>query len=869
MSDIQQYLEHLRQEREKQMEELKSCKSTPGHINPIKTESGSFPQGDSPTLKYCPQCGEKLKQELNFCPYCGKELPKAASYQIYRLKRYEELEEESKTKIGTFERIYKQTFEKETNVPLNTFGYNDWDYAALISPLASVLEIELNLSIYPFIRQLYLKEGKKEILFNGTRIDLSSKECMLGHARLCVMAAKDKIHHQLHEPLKFEKWLEKLIATRNKADHKSQIGKEEFFKFYNRFNDFYNEYIEELLAIKKQYKHTSNKFNHPDGMFSPGEDEYINELAGCFESQKIEKHGVIFTDSSKLAVKYFGDNYFKTRQNNGEIVTTYAPEYIRKHILVPYMEQCKQFGTHYELLDIAKEEYRYILEKDHSWQGYLSVLDSYWKDYGISSKTPIGLFIIGGDDVIPMPQIRNSSYLPMQETKGINILEKDLEADMLYGFDKAYIQLNADNSISIPTLLKSSPRFHVGRLPLENGLLETDIHKDLQQYFSRAICDYGNYDEKGNIVKELGLLIKSPIVTTCQSAQKVAAIMTENLPISQLKEIPGFIENNIFISPILSLEEKTRDPFKSDEEKALDTIKETYCQVSQSADMLTFILHGAHNPNSSGYYGENYEKTQGVTAFKPDLFKGANARVVTGICCWGARFIGYKREHSALLTAIFNNVLLFVGASRSALGVFDKNMQPPLETYIPCAEAMIKYYLNYLLQGVDAGEALLQAKYKYLQLHYEKDGDGALTTFFEFNLFGDPLLHIQPHLVQNTSEQAHSGNSLDIPDFSDEQCTYNFTLSYSSEDEEKRSLLQSVRQLVDQNLQSVREKINNLLYSHYQIDPRTLYTIHDYKNKSGKQGYVFRYRQLHNHILDDTIVYTDRNGNLQRIYSTF
>lgn len=69
-----------------------------------------------------------------------------------------------------------------------------------------------------------------------------------------------------------------------------------------------------------------------------------------------------------------------------------------------------------------------------------------------------------------------------------------------------------------------------------------------------------------------------------------------------------------------------------------------------------FNLHGADAEGMCGFYSED-------EAFNPSLLNQGRARVFNTVACFGARYAGYERNDSMLLSALYGGgVLLYTGS---------------------------------------------------------------------------------------------------------------------------------------------------------------------------------------------------------------
>lgn len=212
----------------------------------------------------CPYCGNDLYVDFDICPHCGKEVPASLLQLIHRnettvtktLQHFPDLEEDSKTKIGTFERLHEEYLSKPKKL-----GFDDTDYAPLVSLLCSVLELELSYAVYDkFIAFWQLLAQKDSSLILPDNRDL----CNLGTIKLLLEKAeknemnmpqsirkdwgfaKDKFLDPLKERIK------DFRLYRNKAAHKDAVSLKEFNDFYDKYQPFYTRYMPSILELKKR-----------------------------------------------------------------------------------------------------------------------------------------------------------------------------------------------------------------------------------------------------------------------------------------------------------------------------------------------------------------------------------------------------------------------------------------------------------------------------------------------------------------------------------------------------------------------------------------------------------------------------------------
>lgn len=252
MGRLSDYIDQIHRELESQASEFRS------------RLYAEFPQhgNSSPTL--CPSCGSPLPHrrvsELNYCPFCGVYISHQTQTgeilkPLYKLPHYDEFEDDTKSKIGTFERIYQQTFQPETGrVLMEKTGFDLLDYSPLVNPLASALEIELGQSIGKVMRKEYGKDGV--IHFGDKEIQLShTLSFSLREYELCMKYDCKKRNVIKKSGFSLDevcfKTLKKIIDVRNEASHKKYVSQERFLLFYENIYVFFETYIAQLLILKR------------------------------------------------------------------------------------------------------------------------------------------------------------------------------------------------------------------------------------------------------------------------------------------------------------------------------------------------------------------------------------------------------------------------------------------------------------------------------------------------------------------------------------------------------------------------------------------------------------------------------------------
>ena len=813
--DLEEYLKQLSDDLDKELNSL----------IPLEIDQNVASQHDfSDTFHFCPYCGEELKGEMTYCPYCGEKLKKEIAEPkkikpLCCLKHFDDFEEATKSKIGTFEKIYNRAFFEETGRPLiEHYGFDTMDYAPLVNPLTSALEIELNASIMHLLRSIY----GNDFVFKGKKnVELKYKNNSLRDIQVCMeedILYENAIYKAGMTNIEdCAKDLNRIITIRNNASHKKEISKETFFSFYDNLFAFFERYMDGLLAIKRPVE---NNFEAPK----------------CHD-RNCKHEGIIFTDTLLLSKKIFGvdsqANYF---------VNLFLGEngYINKMLTA---------GIKYHFLDVAQYP---DFKRTGQWQDYYYLLDKYYNSLSHDHNLPesVGLFIVGGEDVIPMPRVLSSfgiydiqevaPYINMNlSSREYDYAEDVFESDYLYSFPGSNLSFMRGNCWVDPAdMFDLAPKLWVSRYPLERDSVESDV-EPVSQYLDKVI---------ENLVETPCSPLGQQIPITCDSLKKSSEVILKKLPLPKINDIDGVIYHKRFVSPKVNLEDGWNDVNKLFQDKIT------------KADMLTFLLHGSGNKQNSGYMGQSMRNLQQFTlAFHLPLVKNCNARFLAGLCCWGARYTGFESCNSMLLTAMKNKALLFMGSCRSARGYFDTPGGAKVE--ITLGEILLKKYLDNLMQGFEAGKALALAKYSYMHNPDQMQSD-VLATILEFNLYGDPFITVHPSKQNDyLTNESYSLNQKNM----NREYIKIYDLDEAKGD---TSLLEQIRSLVDDNLKEIRTKVSNELYANYHIGYENLSKVYSFKDENGDSGYRLDYKYKSLEMEQTLMVDTDDKGNILHILGT-
>lgn len=514
-------------------------------------------------------------------------------------------------------------------------------------------------------------------------------------------------------------------------------------------------------------------------------------------------NGIIFTDTTILA------NKFSINQ-----------EYIISK-LSAYISQCEVLGIRYVLLDMAENMNASHIINGKSWYCYHKALYSFIDRNHIEKNSSTSVFIIGGDDVIAVPQhVFNLGY----DEDGFKV-EIDLWYCFQYGFDinnfvcNEYANGNY-NPTRVEQKLLSLANLNVSRLPLTNGSQHNSFESTVVGYLDRSL------KTKMKVEAQSGMMV------TASQWLNESAFVAENLPLQSLGEDSDYVYKGIYRSPYIDV----------DDTNSMVSYKATL----NHTDFLLFNLHGDVVPTNAGYYGSPLTpSSDGPCAFNIPLLKHCKARMLNTMACWGARYIGYNTDNSILLSAIYSSFLSFVGASNIALG---KHGEYPCG----CSETLLKIFTERFLCGESVGESLLKSKVHYITHFSMIDGFvPAYYTICEFNLFGSPLISYM------SCDHKFMCSSLDT------YARYRNYNHLSSLDE----AYERVRNLVDDGLDEITYRLSQLLSGKYGYRDVNVSRINRVMSSSVHVGYdfIFTYDWGRMGYIS---VRTDKQGNPSAIYYT-
>jgi hypothetical protein len=464
-----------------------------------------------------------------------------------------------------------------------------------------------------------------------------------------------------------------------------------------------------------------------------------------------------------------------------------------------------------------------------SWIDYNNLISDFIEEQGLQTGPDLHLFIIGGADVVPIPYVED----PYEHGSG------QVPTDMCYAYPDTFIIDLLDGGICELTI--DGVRNNVARLPLEDGPMQTDIQSDLAAYFNIS----GLYSG--------GIPVGSVVMSSNSEWIPASVTMSEHLPLLFSADDPELVRNGMYISPKLL----------TDDEEAVGIYKQSLGQ----ADLLMFNLHGADAPDYSGFYSSG-------EAFNPSLLRDSNARVLNTVACFGARYHGYRRDQSMVLSALYGGgVLLYTGSLISVPMYYNPVTNEARELLLnpgTGSEVFRRLYSLYQFKGLTAGRALMQAKLDYFNMcrHVESDGF-SFSTILMFLLYGNPMLHVRrrEHVIQSALENDAmppapvKGEAIPI-------CKATVQRVVDNNEQTSASLVQQARDAVDANLNAIRSMVEQHLYNALGLPPRLLESIDVVSRGVGDSAYSFNYHDPEAPFAADVFAEVDKQGKLKRVFTT-
>lgn len=396
------------------------------------------------------------------------------------------------------------------------------------------------------------------------------------------------------------------------------------------------------------------------------------------------------------------------------------------------------------------------------------------------------LFIIGGDDIVPMPVIRHYLADDGQST------DTTIDTDVPYAYPcgaRAAVQ-----GLATCDIYNDSASYMLGRLPLP---ADADFNY-LAGFLQRAaITPYINVQRAYSQCDPHWRKVTRTNVSVLRSRD-------------MLNTGSGCLTDDTCYSGICLTPEV--DAVNVSNYLATDT------------QLAFFNLHGTAAPASPGFMGQSVKDSSDwrVAVMPSHVQSLTQPNVIVTEACYGARFKGFDTRHSMLQSALSAQTLIYLGSSRIAYGAVDSMFAPDKEAKGAQADVLTSEFVSAMILGYPAGDALYMARYALLD-NFEI-GPYEATTLAEFNLYGDPTLQI---LVSESGKNAPTSGRAGAPArrraserIRHQKGAERILAEKMDSDATGISVLQMVRGAVNRQLSSIQETVARELYEHWGIRPR-------------------------------------------------
>lgn len=553
-----------------------------------------------------------------------------------------------------------------------------------------------------------------------------------------------------------------------------------------------------------------------DANFYLSHTEALNE--DSYDQDKNPKQeGLIVTDTWRLSEKY------------------HCNQKLAKGIINDFIRGSRKYRQRWHLLDLCDNGI-----DGTDWKSCNRQISFCLEYYGMTDGADHCVFIIGGSDVVGIPSIPNPYYQGHQ-----------IPTDMLYCFSASYDErliralkvfsgASSESDFPSVTLSMGDVRNNVSRLPLEEGTILTRIQDDLQGYLMRSLRSMSG-----------GIPVKGCVMTTNACWKSASHTMSHHLPLICQDIVPELIYKGMYVSPDLSPNN--------------DITQKAFMPSVRKADMMVFNLHGSKVPSEMDFYNDEDK------AFCITQLRECHSTVFNTVACFGARYSGYNRNQSMLLSALYDGEQLLYAGSQVSVPMYmnNQNLNPGSGS-----EQFMPIFCLRLCESIPAGKAFLKAKLEYFNAFRASERDDfSLATCLMFDLYGNPMMRVQRNndVIRRAAENHFLDNitNANVMDSVPIQLKHKICLM---ERTDTSDILSMVTSQVDQNLSVIHNTIQRQLYEVLGLPTSSLAGVDKYVqslvNGNREEGYVFSYHDTHKKYGQDTWVETNLKGDVLRVIRT-
>ena len=174
-------------------------------------------------------------------------------------------------------------------------------------------------------------------------------------------------------------------------------------------------------------------------------------------------------------------------------------------------------------------------------------------------------------------------------------------------------------------------------------------------------------------------------------------------------------------------------------------------------------------------------------------------------------------------------------------------------------ETFLKYYTNYLFQGLDAGVAMMRAKKEYFTTFSAPDRvEMAFGTLMMFNLYGNPLLNVEPLLKPAPILL----NITPMNSISKDISCWNSPITYETLFSKNRKGM--INGLISRSVNEIRGRIDSYVYDAWGLRGDRLSLIRSFREGLDR-GLIFTYNEEVNELSTSVTVETDMSGVIKEV----
>lgn len=475
-------------------------------------------------------------------------------------------------------------------------------------------------------------------------------------------------------------------------------------------------------------------------------------------------------------------------------------------------------GVQYMLLDVSDYEVKTMsrekisLQPTEGWETHQRLLmDRYSYDVDKCGINVCYLYIIGGHDIIPMPSV------------GKHILPKDGRIDTDIPYSSLYGS-KTEAMIDDGTIFQSAQMLFVGRLPLAADATFNDLINCFQNTVDVAYNGLDSHRMYGQCDPHWKGVSGS---VTCD--------LHEAGCFPEYEADSKYYYRSLWLTPYVTVKDNTIDEV-----------------FDRRASCYYFNMHGSNAPQVPQFIGVGMNEGEGsYIGVCPEHIASAEClNMLVTEACYGARFIGRKKNESMLLSAMSGKTVVYIGSSRIAFGAGDENCVSGVYP-ISSADIIASAALTALHCGVPAGVALYYARQAVVEAQ-KISSVYTPTTLMEFNLFGDPSLAMYYDEDKSSVLSKYEKGVMPKAPI----CETLLPVKIERKDLYNRagdnSILNIIRQKVDDNVMQISKTIEMHLYANYNISPRHLESVIQYKTSFGEKSCLYQYLYGDFYVLVET-----------------